>query len=175
MKRLEVFCSLLLSKNQILIHFASKLIRHLLHVTLFFTYYTSMVRLAHVFQSLFVVFDFHGSNAFVTSAPPPPSPSNCMMNLRNERNHIFEHTFPSLKPRVICIFVVTGTIFIFLLFRIFVHLCVTVKYVAFTTNLTLFRMIKATSALTPSSMTHRYSHYYCLGCSQRISLIIIFP
>ena len=52
-----------------------------------------MVRLAHVLfiiQSLYLVFDFHVSNAFVTSAPPPPSPFNCMMNLRNERNHILE-------------------------------------------------------------------------------------
>ena len=34
-----------------------------------------MLRLANVFfiiQSLYVVVDFHASNAFVTSAPPPP-------------------------------------------------------------------------------------------------------
>ena len=35
----------------------------------------------------------------------------------------------------------------------FLHLCITVKYVAFATNLTLFRKNKTTSALTPSSMT----------------------
>ena len=76
-----------------------------------------------------------------------------MMNLRNERNHIFERTFPSFKPNVIFKFVVTSTVFIFLLFRIFLHLCITVKYVVFTTNVTLFRMNKTTSALTPTSMT----------------------
>ena len=60
-----------------------------------------MLRLAHVFfiiQSLYVVVDFHISNAFVTSAPPPPSPLNCMMNLRNERNHISERSRTSFKP-----------------------------------------------------------------------------
>ena len=75
-----------------------------------------MLRIAHVFfiiQSLYVVVDFHVSNAFVTSAPHPPSPLNGMMNLRNERNHIFERspTFPSFKPHAISKFVVTGTVF----------------------------------------------------------------
>ena len=68
--------------------------------SLYIYYNTSMLRLAHVFfiiQSLYVIVDFHPSNAFVTPAPPPASPLNCMMNLRNERNHIFEHTFPSLS------------------------------------------------------------------------------
>ena len=63
--------------------------------------------------------------------------TNCMMNLINERNHIFERTLPSFKPNVISKFLVTSTIFIFLLFRIFWQLCITVKYVAFATNLTL--------------------------------------
>ena len=111
-----------------------------------------MLRLPHAFFiiHLYVVVDFHASNA---SAPPPPSPLNCMMNHRNERNHIFERTFPSFKPNVISKFVVTCTIFIFLPFRIFLHLCTTVKYVTCTTNLTLLRMNETTSALTPSSMT----------------------
>ena len=75
------------------------------------------------------------------------------MNLRNERNHILERTFPSFKARVISKIVASSINSIFMLFRIFLHLCITVKYVAFTTNLTLFRKNKTTSALTPSSMT----------------------
>ena len=66
-----------------------------------------MLRLARVFfiiQSLYVVVDFYASNAFVTSVPP-----SCMTNLRNERHHIFERTFPSFKPNVIFKFVVTST------------------------------------------------------------------
>ena len=82
-----------------------------------------------------------------------------MMNLWNERNHIFERTFPSFKPNVIFKFVVASTIFIFLGYfyiyvpqwstlqwstlhlqqtQPFLHLCTTVEYVAFTTNSTLF-------------------------------------
>ena len=160
-----------------------------------------MLRLAHVFfviQSLHVIVDSHASNAFVafvTSAhPPSPSPLNCMTNLRNERNHIFEGTFPSFKPNVTFKFAVTSTIVIFLLFRIFLHLCTTVKYVAFTTNLTLltsmyhsevrciynklnpftsmlYHMKYVALALLTlfgllfSGLHHQWHNYY-LGCSQ---------
>ena len=127
------------------------------HIFFLYIYYnTSMLRLAYVFfiiQSLYVVVDFLASNAFVTSAPPPPSTLNCLINLRNEGNHILKRAFPSFTSRVIFKFVVTSTISIFLLFRIFLHLCIAVKYVVFTTNLTLFRKNKTTSTLTPSSMT----------------------
>ena len=58
-----------------------------------------MLRLAHVFfiiQYLYVVVDLQVSNAFESSAPPPPSQLNCIMHLRNERNHIFERTISIL-------------------------------------------------------------------------------
>ena len=104
-----------------------------------------------------------------------------MMNLRNERNHILERTFPSFKPNVLFKIVASSTIFIFILFRIFLHLCVTVKYVSFPTNLTLFRRNKTTSALTPSSMTPLLLALLLFGLltveypENYLPLIFIFP
>ena len=115
-----------------------------------------MVRLAHVFfitQSLYLVFDFHVSNAFVTSAPTFPSPFNCMMNLRNERNHILERTFPSFKPNVLFkslpVVLISSSYFLGYFYIYMCHSEVRFPY----NKLNNFSKEKTTSALTPSSMT----------------------
>ena len=61
------------------------------------------------------------------------------------------------------------------------YICVTVKYVSFTTNLTLFRTKKTTSALTPSSMTPSLLALLLFGLlsvefpDNYLPLIFIFP
>ena len=94
-------------------------------IFLYIYYNTSMLRLMHIFfyYTVFVCCCwFSCFKCICNFSSPSPSPLNCMTNLRNERNHIFERTFPSFKPNVIFTFVVTSTISIFLLFRIFLHM-----------------------------------------------------
>ena len=97
-------------------------------------------------------FSFYGSNMFVTSPPPSPFTVNRTNNFWNEQNRNIERKFPSFEPLGIFKVVVISSIFI-LLFMIFLHLCITVRYVTFTTNLTLPRKNKIILTLTQSLMT----------------------
>ena len=103
-----------------------------------------------------------------------------MINLRNEQNHIIARKFSSLESHGIFKIAVTSITFIFISFRIFLHLCTTVKYVTFTTNLTLLRKNNTTSDLTPSSMTPLLALLLCGLLSDEspenyLPLIFIFP
>ena len=130
-----------------------------------------MLRLAHVFfiiQYLYVVVDFHASYL------PPPSPVNCTMNIRNERNHIFERTFPSLKPNVIFIFVVTSVIFILSLALIFI-LALPFRKTLFQLLFTILSIYIFHLAITPiaSILCILVFQNWCHCCTQHRGLQIL--
>ena len=105
-----------------------------------------MLRLTHIFviYCIHVVFNFYVSNTVVT--PPSPSPVTLNFNRMNihwyEQNHHLERKYPSFAPLGIFNFFVISFIFILSLFMMLLHLCNSVRYVTFTTNLTLHRKKK---------------------------------
>ena len=119
-----------------------------------------MLRLTHVLfivYCLYVVSEFHNSHTIVTPPSPLPSPSQkSMSNLGNEQIHKIEpiHNLEqkrtSLESIVLFKIVVTVIIVIFLSLRIFFYMCLTVRYITFSTNLNILRKNKTTSMLTRS-------------------------
>ena len=86
-----------------------------------------------------------------------PSPVTLNFNHMNilwyEQNHHLERKYPSFAPLGIFNFFVISFTFILSLFMMILHLCNSVRYVTFTTNLTLNRKKKSISRLPQSSMT----------------------
>ena len=118
-----------------------------------------MLRLSYIFFIVFFIFvisSYYDLNTFVTS----PSPSFLILNSFTKpwykqnpwykQKHIIDRQFPSFKTFVIFKILVISIIFIFLLFMIFLHLCITVRYVTFSTNLSLHRNNKTIPMLTQS-------------------------
>ena len=123
-----------------------------------------MLGLTHIFIVIFctyVIFNFYVSTTVVVSPPPPPPPSppppfslnfNCMSNIWYEQNHYFQRKYPSFEPLDILKPFATRFILKLLLFTLFLHLCNSVRFISFSTNLTLNRKKKDTSRL-PQSVT----------------------
>ena len=112
-----------------------------------------MLRLSYVFfivLFIFVISSYYDSNTFVTSPSPSFLTHNSFRKPWYKQKHIIDRQFPSFKTFVIFKIVVISIIFIFLLVMIFLHLCITVRYVTFSTNLSLLRKNKTTPMLTQS-------------------------
>ena len=107
-----------------------------------------MLRLTHVFIVIFctyVIFNFYVSTTVVVSPPLPSFSFNCMNNLWYEQNHYFQRKYPSFEPPDILKHFATSFILILLLFTLFLHLCNSVSFISFSTNLTLNRKKKDSS------------------------------
>ena len=112
-----------------------------------------MLRLSYVFfmvRFIFVISSYYDSNTFVTSPSPSFLTLNSFKKPWYKQKHIIDRQFPSFKTFVIFKIVVISVIFIFLLVMIFLHLCITVRHVTFSTNLSLLRKNKTTPMLTQS-------------------------
>ena len=118
-----------------------------------------MLYLKHIFSIIYiyVAFNFYVSNTVVTHPAPYPATLNFKCNRMNNllygRNIYIKRKFPSFEPFDIFKFFVIGFIIIFLLYMIFLHLCNSVRYVTFLTNLTLYRKKKNISGSPRSVMT----------------------
>ena len=108
-----------------------------------------MLLLSHIFfiiYCIYVVSNFYVSITVVISPPPslviPNFNLNRMNNLWYEQNQYLERIYPLFEPLGIFNLFVISFMFILLLVTIFLNLCKSVRYVTFTTNLTLNRKKK---------------------------------
>ena len=118
-----------------------------------------MLRLTHIFIVIFCMYVFFNTYVSNTIVTPPPTTtfihiSNRLNNFWYEQNHNLERKYPSFEPFRIFKFCVTSFLFILLYFTIFLHLCNSVSFVTFSTNLTLNRKRKGISTPNlPQSIT----------------------
>ena len=114
-----------------------------------------MLRLTCIFSIIFiyVVFNFYVSDTVVIPHAPFPVRRNFyrMNNFCYEQNTYLERKYPSFEPFGIFKLLVIGFTIVFFLIVLLLHLCNSVRYVTFTTNLTLSRKKKEIS-MSPRSV-----------------------